>query len=148
MEMEVSFPGGVAVEARFGSFAVRTDQPFDEGGTNAAPSPFSLFFVSIATCAGFYALRFCQVRKIDTAGLGVKMSVDRPDRGRIRTIRIEVTLPPGFPEKYEGAIVRAIDSCTVKRTILDPPEFEVVTFRADASTAPSAPPDAPAAQKS
>ncbi|MBI5501606.1 MAG: OsmC family protein [Deltaproteobacteria bacterium] len=137
--MEVSFPGGVAVEARFGSFAVRTDQPLDEGGLNAAPSPFSLFFVSIATCAGFYALRFCQVRKIDTAGLGVRLIVDRPDHGRIRTIRIEVKLPPGFPEKYEGSIIRAIDSCTVKRAILEPPQFEVVTVPA---AAPPAPPDA------
>ena len=127
MELDVTFPGGVTVEARFGSFVVRTDQPLDEGGANTAPSPFALFFVSLATCAGFYALRFCQVRKIDSAGLGVKMIVDRPDHKRIKTIRIEVMLPPGFPEKYEGSIVRAIDSCTVKRTILDPPEFEVVT---------------------
>ena len=127
MEMEVSFPGGVAVEAHFAGFTVRTDQPTDAGGGNSAPSPYSLFFASLATCAGFYALRFCQVRQIDTAGLGLKLLMDRDAQGHVATIRIELRLPPGFPEKYKGAIVRAVDGCTVKRTVLDPPKFEIVT---------------------
>lgn len=127
MELEMTFPGGVAVETRVSGFVVRTDQPAGDGGGNSAPSPYALFFASIGTCAGFYALRFCQARKIDTAGLGVKMFVDRDEAsGRVATIRIEVKLPPGFPEKYRGAIERAVDSCTVKRTILDPPKFEIV----------------------
>ncbi|NMC72506.1 MAG: osmotically inducible protein OsmC [Myxococcales bacterium] len=127
MELEMTFPGGVAVETRIGEFTVRTDQPTGDGGGNSAPSPYALFFASIGTCAGFYALRFCQVRKIDTAGLGVRMFVERDESsGKVATIRIEVKLPPGFPEKYRGAIERAVDSCTVKRTILDPPRFEIV----------------------
>src|SRR5512135_1922233 len=128
MELEVTFPGGVAVEAHGGGFTVRTDQPVESGGENTAPSPFSLFFASLATCAGFYALRFCQVRQIDTKGLGLAMKVERSDEGRIATIRIELKLPPDFPEKYKGAIVRAVDGCTVKRTVLDPPKFEIVTL--------------------
>jgi putative redox protein len=127
MEMEVTFPGGVAVDASFGGFTVHTDQPTDSGGGNAAPSPFSLFFASLAPCAGFYALRFCQVRQIDITGLGLTMKIERSDEGRIATVRIELRLPPGFPEKYKGAIVRAVDGCTVKRTVLDPPKFEIVT---------------------
>jgi ribosomal protein S12 methylthiotransferase accessory factor len=126
MELEMTFPGGVAVETRVGGFAVRTDQPTGDGGDNSAPSPYALFFASIGTCAGFYALRFCQARKLDTSGLTVKMFVDRDaESGKVSTIRIEVGLPPGFPEKYKGAIERAVDSCTVKRTILDPPKFVV-----------------------
>lgn len=120
------FPGGLAVETRVGGFTVRTDQPTGDGGENSGPSTFSLFFASIGTSAGFYALRFCQARRIDTAGLGVKMFVDRDDAsGKVSTIRIEVRLPPGFPEQYRGAIERAVDGCTVKRAILDPPKFEV-----------------------
>jgi ribosomal protein S12 methylthiotransferase accessory factor len=126
MELEITFPGGVVVETRVGGFTVRTDQPTGDGGENSAPSPYALFFASIGTCAGFYALRFCQARKIDTTELGVKMFVDRDaESGKVATIRIEVRLPPGFPEKYKGAIERAVDSCTVKRTILDPPKFEI-----------------------
>ena len=36
-----------------------------------------------------------------------------------------ITLPPGFPEKYRTAIERAVDHCTVKKHILEPPRFEL-----------------------
>ena len=59
----MSFPGGRAVDARIGEHLVRTDQPEKYGGGGAAPPPFDLFLASIGTCAGFYALRFCQKRR-------------------------------------------------------------------------------------
>ena len=31
-----------------------------------------------------------------------------------------------FPEKYKGAIIKAMDLCTVKKHILNPPEFEIM----------------------
>ncbi len=126
MELEMTFPGGVAVETRVGGFSVRTDRPTGDGGENSAPSSHALFFASIGTCAGFYALRFCQVRKIDTAGLGVRMFVERDESsGKVATIRIEVKLPPEFPERYQGAIERAIVGCAVLRTLVDPPALEI-----------------------
>jgi ribosomal protein S12 methylthiotransferase accessory factor len=96
------------------------------GGGGTAPSPFDLFLCSIGACAGFYAMRFCQERQIDSSDLKVALAFDRnPDSKRVDSIRIEVKLPAGFPEKYHQAIVRTIDQCTVKRHILEPPKFEV-----------------------
>ena len=40
-------------------------------------------------------------------------------------IAINLTLPEGFPEKYKEAIIRSMDQCTVKKHILDPPEFTI-----------------------
>lgn len=129
--MEIRFPGGVAVEALHKGFTIRTDQPVAEGGANAAPSPFDLFLASLGTCAGYYALRFCQERKIPTADLSVTLTTERdPLKKRLSKIRIEVRLPEGFPGKYEGAILRAIDQCTVKRHVLEAPAFEIVTVPA------------------
>jgi ribosomal protein S12 methylthiotransferase accessory factor len=45
----------------------------------------------------------------------------------LKKVRIAIELPAGFPEKYRQAIIRAIDQCSVKRAMLDPPEFDVVT---------------------
>jgi ribosomal protein S12 methylthiotransferase accessory factor len=42
-------------------------------------------------------------------------------------IRLLIHLPAEFPRKYERAIVRVVNQCSVKRAILDPPDFEVVT---------------------
>ena len=58
-KINVSFPGNLVIESVKGDFTIRTDQPEESGGDNSAPSPSDLFTVSIAACAGFFALRFC-----------------------------------------------------------------------------------------
>jgi putative redox protein len=129
--MEIRFPGGQEVEAVHGGFRILTDQPLSQGGAGAAPTPFDLFLASIGTCAGFYALNFCRQRKLDAEGLGVTVETVKGEDGkRIAEIRIELTLPPDFPEKYREAILRAVDQCKVKRHILEPPAFDVTTVRA------------------
>jgi ribosomal protein S12 methylthiotransferase accessory factor len=127
--MEINFPGGLAVEATVNGFSVRTDQSIVNGGANSAPSPFDFFLVSIGTCAGFYALRFCKERGISVDGLSLTLEVDRDEdkKKRLNSIRITIHLPVSFPEKYAEAIIRAVDQCSVKRAILDPPNFEVLT---------------------
>ena len=124
--MEISFPGGAAVSASFRGHQILTDQPAKAGGDDTAPPPFDLFLASIGTCAGFYALRFCQSRGIDTEGLAATLEPVRdPETKRIATIRIELTLPLGFPDRYRRAVLRAMNQCAVKRHILEAPRFEI-----------------------
>lgn len=123
MNVAVSFPGGAAVEANVKGHRVRTDQAPPLGGGTAA-TPFDLFIASIATCMGFYALHFCREREIETEGLGLSVETVRDEaKKRLSTIRVALTLPPGFPEKYKGAIGRAVDQCAVKKHMLEPPTF-------------------------
>ena len=125
--MQITFPGGVAVQADIDGTSIRTDQPVHHGGGGSAPAPFELFLASIGTCAGYYALRFCQERQISTEGLAVSMTWERnPATKLISGIRIEIALPPGFPEKYRTAILRAADQCAVKKHLVEPPSIEVV----------------------
>lgn len=125
--MEITFPGGVAVAARHKDFTILTDQPVTAGGGNSAPSPFDLFLASLGTCAGFFALRFCQQRNLDTAGMRLTLTTERDEAAhRLTLVRIVLELPPAFPEKYHAAILKATDQCAVKRAIDDPPRFEVV----------------------
>jgi ribosomal protein S12 methylthiotransferase accessory factor len=126
MEIEVSFPGGKRVDARVGAQVIRTDQPVEAGGSGEAPAPYDLFLASIATCAGIYALGFCQARGIATEGLAIlqTMEVD-PETHLPSVMRLSVKLPPGFPEKYRGAILKSIEGCRVKKTIVKAPRFEV-----------------------
>lgn len=125
MDMTLNFPGGVVVETTWKGHTIRTDQPAPHGG-DSAPAPFDLFLASLATCAGFYALRFCQERQLSTEGLALTMSMEKnPESKMIEAIRIRLTPPKDFPEKYNAAIVRAMDTCAVKRHILQAPKFEV-----------------------
>ncbi|MBW2473517.1 MAG: OsmC family protein [Deltaproteobacteria bacterium] len=126
--MEITFPGGVRVNAQYNGFDIATDQPEKNGGENSAPAPFDLFLVSLGTCAGFYALRFCQQRELTTDGMRMSLTTRRnPETKRLDRIEITLNLPDGFPEKYRGAIIRATDQCAVKKVLVDPPEIELVT---------------------
>jgi len=126
-ELIVKFGDGLKVDVEYKEFVVKTDQPVREGGGGTAPSPFDYFLVSLAACAGFYALAFCRERKISIEGLGLTMSAERGEVSKmIDKITIAVDLPAGFPEKYRAALVKAVDHCTVKALMLRPPQFEVV----------------------
>lgn len=127
--MEITFPGGVQVNAQFKGFEVATDQPERNGGQNMAPSPFDFFLASLGTCAGFFALRFCQQRDLTTEGLRLQLTAEHDaETKHLDRVQITMHLPAGFPEKYRSAIIRATDQCAVKKALLDPPEIELVTI--------------------
>lgn len=127
MSIEVSFPGGKRVDALVGAHRISTDQPAELGGADTAPAPFDLFLASMATCAGIYVLGFCQARGLDTEGLSLVQHVTYDDATKLMTsVRIELRLPPSFPEKYVAAVTRAAEGCKVKKTIAAAPRFEIV----------------------
>ena len=126
-DITVSFPGGKRVDAHFDGRTVHTDQPVTEGGKGSAAEPFDLFFVSMATCVGIYVLDFCQVRKMPTEGLAVRLRTEKdPEKKLYTPIEIAITLPAGFPEKYRNAILNTANLCTVKKHIITPPKFDIV----------------------
>jgi len=125
-EIKVTFPGGLRVDAEYKGFVVKTDQPVHQGGEGTAPSPFDLFLVSIAACAGFYAVAFCKERDIPTEKAGLVMRMEKnPETKMIGKISIEIQLPAEFPERYKRAIIKAVDTCTVKNHLLKPPVIEI-----------------------
>lgn len=126
--VEVSFPDGKKIDAKIGEFTINTDQAIANGGDESAPEPFQLFLASIATCAGIYALSFCQSRNIHPDGMSLSMECDwDEDKKRYPKMSIDLRLPEGFDEKYREAVVRSMDLCSVKKHMMDPPEFEITT---------------------
>jgi len=126
-ELKVVFGDNYRIDVAYKGFTVKTDQPVRDGGDGTAPSPFDYFLVSLAACAGYYALAFCKERQLSTEGLGVAMAAERGEASKmIDKITIAVDLPRGFPEKYRLAMTKAVDHCTVKAHILRAPQFEVV----------------------
>lgn len=128
MEMTVSFPGGARVDAQFGSFTVRTDQPVPGGGEASAPTPFATFLASLATCAGIYVLGFCRQRGLPTEGIRITQRTEA-DRGTgmVGRVVLDIHVPESFPGKYRAALVRSAEQCAVKKHIETPPEFVIET---------------------
>lgn len=126
--MEITFGEGLRVRAELDGFSVDTDQPVASGGAASAPGPYDLFLASLATCAGFFALRFMRERGIDVEGAGLTLSHEKdPASGLATEVRLHLTLPPGFPDRYRRAIVLAMDQCKVKRQLERPPLVTATT---------------------
>jgi putative redox protein len=127
MEMKVSLPGGVRVDADYKGFVIRTDQPAGLGGTDSAPAPFDYFLASLGTCSGFYVLSFLQSRGLPTEDVFLTLdTVMDPQRHMVSEVTIKVCLPESFPEKYRNAIVVAVNQCSVKKHLLEPPTVNTV----------------------
>lgn len=124
MEMIIDFPGGQKVDAHFRGHTVQTDQPTED----SAPMPFEIFLASIGTCAGIYVLGFCQQRGLSTEGIRiVQRNSANPANGMMDKIDLEIQVPPSFPQQYHAALIRSAELCKVKKTLENPPTFDVQT---------------------
>lgn len=124
--IDVEFVGGKKVGARIDDRFILTDQSVKEGGEGSAPAPFDLFTSALATCSALYAKGFCEARSLSTEGLGVRVVCRFADKDfRLEAMEFQLTLPDGFPAKYHKAIARAMEQCSVKKHIMDPPEMSV-----------------------
>jgi ribosomal protein S12 methylthiotransferase accessory factor len=124
--MKVVLGEGMKVDVIDGAYTIHTDQPVSVGGEGSAPAPYQLFLASLAACAGFYVKRYCQTRGISEEGIALTQELLAGPDGRLGTIRIAIQLPPGFPEEHKAAVRRAAEHCAVKKTIANPPAFDIV----------------------
>ena len=129
--MEIIFVGNKKVNASYNGHIIKTDQPVPSGGENSAPSPYELFLASIGTCAGVYVKSFCDNRNLPTENIKLIQSFEYDSKTRLPSrISINIQLPVDFPEKYREALINAAELCAVKRTIANPPVFEILTVTA------------------
>ncbi len=127
MKIEVNLLEGQQLQASFGEYKITSDQSIAVGGTAEHPEPFDYFLASMPLCAVFYMRKFCQQRDINTDGLKVVQNnenICENDHYKKKII-LEVTLPEGFPKKYNKAILAAANTCTIKKVIQALPEFDI-----------------------
>lgn len=126
--IEVAFPGGKKVDAKVAGHSIPTDQSLRNGGENAAPEPFQLFLASIATCAGIYAKVFCDGRDLP-APHRLDMDIARRADGILSRLDLVLHVDADFPAKYEAAIIRAMESCAVKKQLREEIEISIRVVR-------------------
>jgi ribosomal protein S12 methylthiotransferase accessory factor len=125
-ELEITLEDGLKVNAHYKGHTIKTDQP-EPSGNGTAPAPFDLFLASIGTCAGIYVKSFCEQRGISTEGIKIKQSMGfDPAKRLINTIKLDIQVPEGFPEKYKEALIKTANLCAVKRHLEEPPAFETL----------------------
>jgi len=124
MDIEIKILDGVKLEAKLADHTINSDQPKDGGGEGTAPNPFEYFVASIGLCVGHYINIFCKQREIPTENIKITEKTSRNNEGKM-IFSIEVKLPSDFPEKYKDTVLKAAESCAVKKAIQSQPVFEL-----------------------
>jgi ribosomal protein S12 methylthiotransferase accessory factor len=78
-------------------------------------------------------LGFCRQRSLPTDGLRI-IEHTHPNQvtGLVEKIDLEIQVPPSFPRQYHSALIHSAELCKVKKTLEQPPQFEIVTKEVEA----------------
>jgi putative redox protein len=107
------------IEVEIGDYTIRTDQSIEKGGTGVGLSPGKLLLASVASCTASTAYSYCHQKNLPLP-TGMSVHVD----GDIEKILFEIHLLVDFPENRITAVIRAANTCWVKKQWLNPPKFE------------------------
>src|SRR5260370_11570923 len=108
MEAKVSYLDGVKFNVAVRDHNVVCDQPVENKGDDAGISPPEFLLVSLATCAGYYALEYLKGRRLPTDGLAIEVTAEKlKPPARLGNFRIAVTVPD-LPPDHEQLLLRAV----------------------------------------
>jgi uncharacterized OsmC-like protein len=101
------------------------DQPPANGGTDEGPTPPEFLLISLGTCAGFYAHSYLKKNALNLP-LGVTVNCEKlAAPARLGKFRVEIDCP-GLPSEHEAGMMRSVNACLIKNTLLQAPEIETV----------------------
>jgi len=111
---------------------VTVDQPVDDGGTDAGPTPTELFVAGLASCIAFYGGRYLRRHGISERGFEVDAAFAFADRpARVGGIELAVRLPQGFRPGRRSAFLAVLEHCTVHNSIVSTPLIQIALDAGD-----------------
>jgi len=126
MKVTVQHLGRVKFAARTRGHQVICDQPAANGGADQGMTPPEFLLISLGTCAGFYAAKYLETRSLSQEGLEIEVTAEKAaNPARLGSFRIDVHAP-GLPPHHEAGILRAVDACLIRNTLVNPPQIETV----------------------
>jgi len=102
------------------------DVPLEMGEEDRGPMPVDLLAGSLGTCIAFCIARWCREAQIACDGFEVKVDyVNDGDDHCVPVLRVEVSMPAGFPEERKQPLLKVAKTCTVHNTLCRLPEITV-----------------------
>ena len=126
MEVHITQIEGVrfSVEAR--THKVICDQPLESGGTDSGMTPPEFLLASLGACAAFYAAEYLRTRSIATGGVSVSVAAEKfKGPARLGNFRIRVDCPICLTTEQRDGLMRSVEHCLVKNTLLNAPQIDV-----------------------
>lgn len=125
MNVKVTYEEKVRFRAEARGHQVVCDQPESNKGENAGMTPPEFLLVSLATCAGYYAVEYLRTRNLPTEGLEVTVDAEKASGpARLGEFRIVVHTPE-IEERHREGVLRAVKACLVHNTLLHTPHVAI-----------------------
>jgi len=126
MNLTVKLLEGVRFEVQSGTHAITTDQPLEDGGTDAGMSPIELFVGSLASCVAYFVGRFCDRHQIASEGLTIDVEWSTAEQPhRVGSITLRISLPTELTPEQQSRLLKVAHGCTVHQSLVVPPAVEI-----------------------
>jgi len=126
MQINVLQSEGVRFSIQARNHTILCDQPEDNGGNDMGMTPPELLLASLGSCAAFYAVEYLRTRKLAEYGVSVTVNAEKlKGPARLGNFQIRVNSPIPLTSEQREAMVRSVEHCLVKNTLLNPPQIEV-----------------------
>jgi putative redox protein len=104
--------------------AVVADEPRDNGGDDAGPSPQELLAASLASCTAVTMEMYAARKGWDVGDVEVEVDYEPAQRGSPTRFSMEVRIPKELPEEQRGRLMQIAAKCPVHRTLEGEVMFE------------------------
>ncbi|MBI3604066.1 MAG: OsmC family protein [Nitrospirae bacterium] len=126
MTLTVALKGGLRFDIASGKHTVITDQPVDDGGTDAGMSPVELFIGSLAGCVGYFVATYCARHGIVSEGLVIEANWTMAEQPhRVGGVELRLNLPGTLTPDQQERLFKVAHGCTVHQTLALPPKIEI-----------------------
>lgn len=127
MEVHIRQIKGVKFSIHARNHTIVCDQPADNAGTDAGMTPPELLLASLGSCAAFYAAEYLRTRNLANSGVSVSVSSEKlKGPARLGNFRIQVGISVCLTAEQGEGLMRSVQHCLVKNTLLNPPQIDVV----------------------
>src|ERR1039457_1524593 len=113
-----------AIQSR--SHTILCDQPAENGGEDSGMTPPELLLASLGSCAAFYAAEYLKTRNLAETGVEVSIEAEKlKSPSRLGNFQIRVDSPVYLTTEQREGLMRSVELCLVKNTLLSAPQIEV-----------------------
>jgi putative redox protein len=106
------------------SHRLTADEPKEEGGTDAGPSPQDLLAASLASCSAITMEMYADRKGWDIGEVAVDVTYEPAQRGSPTRFSIDVRLPKELPQEQREKLMQIVAKCPVHRTLEGEVMFE------------------------
>jgi putative redox protein len=103
---------------------IHADEPEENGGDDAAPSPQELLAASLASCTAITVEMYAKRKGWDIGDVEVDVDYEPAQRGSPTKFKMVLNLPKELPEEQRERLTQIAAKCPVHRTLEGEVMFE------------------------